>query len=979
MSDQSVDMEFLLNSDEFKQECNSPADSLKGTNAAARQDIQKINNNLNVFRDNMTQVEQDIAEMEKQYGKATGAEQKKLGAEITTTKSALAEDRAVYAGMKKEVEGTADANMRLSLRSGELRDESARLQTAGQGSSAAGRSVEQEASTVNKALKDTESRLASLSSQTGVFKSIIEGMSGVAGVVGVARGAMALFGKENEQVIQLLAKLQTIQGITVSLNQASALAYKNSAFQIHVVAQAKKAWAASTTFLNTQLGISIGLSKALMMSGVGLLIAGVGMLAYKLMTMGKEGDVAGESIRNAMDSAAISYGRSKVTLDTYVATLRDETATLSEKLKAQKYLQDNVPGYFAVLDKEGKLVRENTGALEEYNATLMQKAMLSSLADEQSKSMSKVGDTGRRYNAAQEKYNAMEGVDYTERTVHEGDPSQGKIRTYTDKGRFKMNVVEPAQKDFEEARKNLEKLQTEKNGIVDELKKIEAGFSKEKGTIGEEIKNLENQKTSLDETYKNITFSGKSDADIQKEQDIINADKAVIEKRLEFLKLKGKTPATGNTGDEALRNEQALSQAILANQLKLEQERLAIVQDGRAKRLHESELEYEQQKAAIDSDQAALAEQYGTKKQEMPDDVNTIFDDRRAENENARTQRDADINATYDTEMADRAKALTDVLLTEEQKRLDAIKERYDKEREWAGKNITDPGEKQDYLAKVDKAEEHDTTFDLLEKYKTYTQKRLEIEKKYQDDIGALRQAGAGEESIALAEQEKEDVLSQLDATVAAKDEQFQSMMNNITNMALDDLHKALTEAEVALAGMEASGGKDSKKAGVERTKIKTLKAQVGTLEAKNGQKEVSNVDKWKNTLEVMEKTRNTVDTMINSFDGLDETTKAALSAASNIAGGIIVMISGIQALSVTGSKAIQGVERASMILTIISAALQITMALFNLFNKDKKKEKKIQELQKEVENLSRAYDKLGEAMENTFSNEVYGLIGKNG
>lgn len=981
MSDESVDIEFLLNSDEFKQTCNSLTDSLEGTDAASRQEMQKINSNLGAFRDNIRRVERNIADMEKQYGKATGAQRGKLGAEINARKSALAEDIAVYDGMKTQAEGTADANMRLSLRLGELRGEMSTLQAAGQGGSASYQSVEREASTVNKALSETERQLASLSRGTGVFKGIVDGMSGLAGVAGVARGAMALFGKENERVTQLLAKLQAIQGISVSLNQASALAYKDSAFQIQVVSRAKKAWAASTTFLNTQLGISVGLSKALMTGGVGLLIAGIGMLVYKLMSMGKESDVAGESIRKAMDSAAISYGKSKVTLDTYIATLRDETATLSEKLKAQQYLQDNVPGYFAILDKEGKLVRENTSALEDYNATLMQRAMLESLGEEEQKAMADFGMAARKYEKAKEAVKERE--DYNQKNnIKEGDwkntssvsSSNFSVSSKTVLGELKESRND-AEKIYLEAQKNIEKLQAEKSGIMDELKKIEDSFNKENGTIGEEIKKLENQKASLDETYKNTNFSGKSDADIQKEQNLVSADKAAIEKRLEFLKLKNQPAAVDTGRDEALRNEQAIGQAILANQFKLEQERLAIVQDGRAKRLDESKLEYEQQKAAINDDQAALAEKYQAKKQPMPDEVKAIFDTRHAENENARTQRDTGIDQAYDTEMEDRAKALTDVLLTEEQKRVDAIRERYNKEYEWAEKNIADPDQKQDYLAKVDAAEEHDITFDLLEKYKTYAQKRLEIEEKYQDDINALREAGAGEESIALAGQEKQDTLDQLDATMAAKDEQFQAMMDRITGMSLDKLEEALAEAETALQGIEADGGKDSKKAGVERTKTRVLKEQIRTLKAKNDTKEVSNADKWKNTLEVMEKTRTTVDTMINSFDGLDDSTKAALSAASNIAGGVILMIGSIQTLSITGAKAVEGVERASVILTIISAALQITMALFNIFNKDKKKEKKIQELQKEVENLSRAYDKLGQTMENTFSSDVYALM----
>lgn len=51
-------------------------------------------------------------------------------------------------------------------------------------------------------------------------------------------------------------------------------------------------------------------------------------------------------------------------------------------------------------------------------------------------------------------------------------------------------------------------------------------------------------------------------------------------------------------------------------------------------------------------------------------------------------------------------------------------------------------------------------------------------------------------------------------------------------------------------------------------------------------------------------------------------------------------------------SKAIQTVEKASVILTIISAAMQIAMQIVNLFNKDNKKQEEIDALQQRIDQL---------------------------
>ena len=60
----------------------------------------------------------------------------------------------------------------------------------------------------------------------------------------------------------------------------------------------------------------------------------------------------------------------------------------------------------------------------------------------------------------------------------------------------------------------------------------------------------------------------------------------------------------------------------------------------------------------------------------------------------------------------------------------------------------------------------------------------------------------------------------------------------------------------------------------------------------------------------------------------------------------------GVQATATASSKAIQTVEKASVILTIISAALQIATQIVNLFNNDDKKQEEIEALQRRIDQL---------------------------
>lgn len=236
---------------------------------------------------------------------------------------------------------------------------------------------------------------------------------------------------------------------------------------------------------------------------------------------------------------------------------------------------------------------------------------------------------------------------------------------------------------------------------------------------------------------------------------------------------------------------------------------------------------------------------------------------------------------------------------------------------------------------------------EMLKQYQTYAEKRKEIEEKFQQDIDEMRavnekdkkagkQVTFSEENIAQAESDKQDALDALDQEIASREATFNVWVEQISSMGLKQLKEALQTAQDTL---KKEGGKlDDKEKATLRAQIKTLEKKVEVAEAKDASTSSAekNKKKWSDTLKVMNEVDDTVNNIISDFDGMDDATKAALSAATNIAGGIISMITGIQALAVTGAEAIKGVEGASVIIT-------------TLFGLSSKAEKEHQEALKEV------------------------------
>lgn len=246
---------------------------------------------------------------------------------------------------------------------------------------------------------------------------------------------------------------------------------------------------------------------------------------------------------------------------------------------------------------------------------------------------------------------------------------------------------------------------------------------------------------------------------------------------------------------------------------------------------------------------------------------------------------------------------------------------------------------------------------EMLKQYQTYAEKRKEIEEKFQQDIDEMRavnekdkkagkQVTFSEENIAQAESDKQDALDALDQEIASREATFNVWVEQISSMGLKQLKEALQTAQDTL---KKEGGKlDDKEKATLRAQIKTLEKKVEVAEAKDASTSSAekNKKKWSGTLKVMNEVDDTVNNIISDFDGMDDATKAALSAATNIAGGIISMITGIQALAVTGAEAIKGVERASVILSIVGTAISLITTLFGLSSKA---EKEHQEALKEV------------------------------
>ena len=264
-----------------------------------------------------------------------------------------------------------------------------------------------------------------------------------------------------------------------------------------------------------------------------------------------------------------------------------------------------------------------------------------------------------------------------------------------------------------------------------------------------------------------------------------------------------------------------------------------------------------------------------------------------------------------------------------------------------------------------------DSLESMLSDVLTYEQSRLKITEEYERKRQALYKTdaegnkvfreGVTQGNADELDTQEQDALKAIDEQFAQREASYQAWCEAIASLSLEQLEAVLKQAEEELEKLEKSGTADGKQISVARAKVANAKSKV---EKANAQNDVSpnkrSVKEWEDLYKVLNECN-------KSFEDIGDTVGGVAGEIISTAGGIMTstlsMINGIvqlvnmsatgmQGTAIAAATAISTVEKASVILTIISAAMQIAMQIVNLFNNDDKKQKEIEALQDRIDQL---------------------------
>lgn len=131
----------------------------------------------------------------------------------------------------------------------------------------------------------------------------------------------------------------------------------------------KAAWYALTFQFNASANALKAFRVAMASTGIGVFILLAGAVAAAIYEYHQKVKAAGDALKEKHrqeKEAMKDYSDAYAKLTALKKILEDETVSLNQRKKALEEIRSIVPGYHADLTKEGKLINNNTAALDEY-------------------------------------------------------------------------------------------------------------------------------------------------------------------------------------------------------------------------------------------------------------------------------------------------------------------------------------------------------------------------------------------------------------------------------------------------------------------------------------------------------------------------------------------------------------------------------------------------------------------------------------
>lgn len=783
-----------------------------------------------------------------------------------------------------------------------------------------------------------------------------------------------------DDVIAVMGSLIAAYGTYKAALIAAAVAQKAVGFveSIRLIAMYRKEMGLATA---AQQAFNLAAKSNVYVALLATLV-GVGTAIYMFTKRTNEATVAQETLNSVNKKVDEEFSKQAATVDRLSGVLKSETSSLDQKKKALSDLQAIIPSYNASLNEEGRLINNNTEAIKSYLTQLEKQIRMKAAQEELEELYRKKRVQEKQQKVAMENYNEVKSL-YNSSVTMTGSALQNRgvntgVTVFSQNSAVNNQLKDSAnkvKKELDSVNKELGETVSAITELEKEIEKSSLSDNKEspQSSISKEVENATKRINTLKQEIADLR-SGKLQAEEGKTvESIISAKEKELqsaEKTLETLtgvrnkdvsRENATTLAGGKLSD--LERKQALERAKEAVDLEnqIEQARIDAMADGGDKILAQRELNNKKEMQAIDH----AKEEYIQKEIQRQKE---IFD--------ATEELKAKKNPKY------KKRSFDSSTVTVNSSSFDILKENTDKRQ-----------------VQEDLNAQREAMNAYLAEYGTYMQKRQAIIEQYQDKINK-----------ATTEGEKLTLGKQRDRILSGIDEQANKTISAVSQLFGDMKDKTLKDLEdINVAGQKAleflkSGQWDEQKGkelGITKDNFETwsndpekIKAisdalvnnrkaaddlQPAYKKVADGIKDAFNAGNDSKKLEeALARIKNGLNDIMQVGSFLSDTFSSLGDAFGNdtftdIADGINVAMD-------AANSAMQGAQAGSAFGpwgAAAGAAIGLVSSLASSIAKihDKKNEKRIQELQDQIEVLEKSYERLGNSIEKAYSKDASNLI----
>lgn len=366
----------------------------------------------------------------------------------------------------------------------------------------------------------------------------------------------------------------------------------------------------------------------------------------------------------------------------------------------------------------------------------------------------------------------------------------------------------------------------------------------------------------------------------------------------------GLTPSDDNatgqtTQDKILSAREALAEALRANESELQKSLLGIMAEGQEKELAQLDNATREKLHKIEEARQKTIAAYAAKGQEPNPDELAKLDETKANEEKAAELARAAIIAKYARQEEELWRNVTDVFLTDEERKQQGIQKTFDEYRRQA-ESLLKGGSigESDYNAlvgQIGRAETKSMLQDVLREYETFEQQKGRIAEEYNDKIAQLEEQNANgqyNENIEKIKRQRDLEIAQLQIS---ESDFFQVISGNLEEYGLATIRDAIAQAKEYLDNFIADAkSKNGGKLTNEQLQFVTQMRQnidqatqavynrlpEGLAKAASGMKKVA--DSAKELDESLGNVLDTVSNMIQGFSDIESGISGLKEASAN-------------------------------------------------------------------------------------------------